>query len=68
MDYIFTQRELKWLDDLMPDAAKKEKEDSRKLKDEDADKEEEEKEVGLHTEETRIFAFHLKRKNGDMVA
>ena len=46
MDYIFTQRELKWLDDLMPEAAKKEKEDSRKLKDDDgADKEEEEKEV-----------------------
>ncbi|PVD39088.1 hypothetical protein C0Q70_01716 [Pomacea canaliculata] len=31
MDYIFTQRELKWLDDIMPDAAKKEKEDKMKL-------------------------------------
>ncbi|XP_076452517.1 electroneutral sodium bicarbonate exchanger 1-like [Babylonia areolata] len=31
MDYIFTQRELKWLDDLMPDATKKEKEDVKKL-------------------------------------
>ncbi|XP_059157993.1 electroneutral sodium bicarbonate exchanger 1-like isoform X2 [Physella acuta] len=32
MDYIFTQRELKWLDDLMPEATRKEKEDERKKK------------------------------------
>ncbi|BFZ21894.1 hypothetical protein BsWGS_24933 [Bradybaena similaris] len=30
LDYIFTQRELKWLDDLMPEATKKAKEDERK--------------------------------------
>ena len=46
MDYLFTQRELKWLDDLMPEAAKKEKEDSGKLSEDDADKDSEEKEVG----------------------
>merc|ERR1719239_403259 len=30
MDWIFTQRELKWLDDIMPEAAKKAKEDEKK--------------------------------------
>ncbi|KAK7507317.1 hypothetical protein BaRGS_00001252 [Batillaria attramentaria] len=35
MDKIFTQRELKWLDDLMPDSAKKAKEDAQKLKEAD---------------------------------
>ncbi|XP_059140068.1 sodium-driven chloride bicarbonate exchanger-like isoform X2 [Physella acuta] len=32
MDYIFTQRELRWLDDLMPEATKKAKEDELKNK------------------------------------
>ena len=35
MDYIFTQRELKWLDDLMPEAARKEREDAKKKKEEE---------------------------------
>uniref|UniRef100_A0A0L8G4E9 Anion exchange protein n=1 Tax=Octopus bimaculoides TaxID=37653 RepID=A0A0L8G4E9_OCTBM len=30
MDYIFTQRELKWLDDIMPEAHKRAKEDAEK--------------------------------------
>lgn len=30
MDWIFTQRELKWLDDVMPESAKKAKEDEKK--------------------------------------
>ena len=32
MDYIFTQRELKWLDDIMPEATTREKEDREKRK------------------------------------
>ncbi|CAL1539317.1 unnamed protein product [Lymnaea stagnalis] len=32
MDYIFTQHELKWLDDLMPEATRKAKEDEKKKK------------------------------------
>ncbi|XP_076459055.1 LOW QUALITY PROTEIN: electroneutral sodium bicarbonate exchanger 1-like [Babylonia areolata] len=47
MDYIFTQRELKWLDDLMPDAAKKEKEDAKKLHDDQEDEEEEREKQSL---------------------
>ncbi|CAG5122239.1 unnamed protein product, partial [Candidula unifasciata] len=39
MDYIFTQRELKWLDDLMPEAAKKAKEDQNQLEDDDEEDE-----------------------------
>ncbi|KAL8565473.1 hypothetical protein ACOMHN_049450 [Nucella lapillus] len=35
LDYLFTQRELKWLDDVMPDAAKKEKDDAKRLHDDD---------------------------------
>ncbi|KAK3795634.1 hypothetical protein RRG08_025685 [Elysia crispata] len=35
MDYMFTQRELKWLDDLMPEAARKESEDAKKKKEEE---------------------------------
>ncbi|XP_070186567.1 electroneutral sodium bicarbonate exchanger 1-like isoform X2 [Littorina saxatilis] len=45
MDYIFDQRELKWLDDLMPDASKKEKEDAHRLNDSsDKDSEEDQRE------------------------
>ena len=43
MDWIFTQRELKWLDDIMPEAAKKAKEDEKKKL-----AEMEEEEVSLH--------------------
>ena len=32
---MFTQRELKWLDDLMPEAARKESEDAKKKKEEE---------------------------------
>ncbi|RUS81962.1 hypothetical protein EGW08_010277 [Elysia chlorotica] len=35
LDYLFTQRELKWLDDLMPEAAKKESEDAKMKKEEE---------------------------------
>ncbi|ESO84530.1 hypothetical protein LOTGIDRAFT_222036 [Lottia gigantea] len=34
MDFYFTQHELKWLDDIMPEAHKREKEDEVKKKDE----------------------------------
>ena len=44
MDFIFTQRELKWLDDLMPDSSRKENEDAKKLNDDKDD----EKEVKLY--------------------
>lgn len=30
LDYVFSQHELKWLDDIMPDAHKREKEDKKK--------------------------------------
>ena len=30
MDYIFTQHELKWLDDIMPESHKRAKEDEKK--------------------------------------
>jgi hypothetical protein len=42
MDCIFTQRELKWLDDLMPDNSRKEKEDASKLTDNHHDDDEKE--------------------------
>lgn len=32
LDWIFSQQELRWLDDLMPDAHKREKEDKKKKK------------------------------------
>ncbi|XP_067685611.1 sodium-driven chloride bicarbonate exchanger-like isoform X2 [Haliotis asinina] len=35
MDYIFTQRELKWLDDIMPESHKRAKEDEEKQKEEE---------------------------------
>ena len=41
LDYLFSQRELKWLDDLMPEAARKEKEDKKKLADQDGEEKEE---------------------------
>ncbi|KAH9523267.1 hypothetical protein Btru_066239 [Bulinus truncatus] len=51
MDYIFTQRELKWLDDLMPEATRKAKEDEKKKKlAEQADQEEEEDSDVVHDE------------------
>ena len=39
LDYIFTQHDLKWLDDIMPDAHNREKEEKRKklLRDEEGD-------------------------------
>lgn len=30
LDYLFTQHELKWLDDIMPDSHKREKEEKKK--------------------------------------
>ena len=30
LDYVFTQHELKWLDDIMPEAHKREKEEKKK--------------------------------------
>jgi len=33
---LFTQQELKWLDDIMPESTKKKKEDAKKKKEEEA--------------------------------
>ena len=35
MDYIFTQNELKWLDDIMPEDKSKRKEDETKIAEDD---------------------------------
>jgi hypothetical protein len=32
LDWVFTQQELRWLDDIIPDASKREKEDKKKKK------------------------------------
>jgi hypothetical protein len=34
MDYLFTQHELSWLDDIMPETNKREKEDKQKQEEE----------------------------------
>ncbi|XP_041374197.1 sodium bicarbonate cotransporter 3-like [Gigantopelta aegis] len=39
MDYLFTQNELKWLDDIMPEDKSKRKEDEKKEAEDDAEKE-----------------------------
>lgn len=36
LDYVFTQHELKWLDDIMPESHKREKEDKKKLAEQEA--------------------------------
>ena len=35
MDFFFSQEELKWLDDIMPETHKREKEDAKKKKEEE---------------------------------
>lgn len=37
LDWVFTQHELKWLDDIMPDSHNKEKEDKLKEQEDDID-------------------------------
>ena len=37
LDYVFTQHELRWLDDIMPEAHKRAKEDA-KIKEEETEK------------------------------
>ena len=32
LDYVFTRHELRWLDDILPESHKKEKEDKKKVK------------------------------------
>lgn len=52
MDRVFTQRELKWLDDIMPEATTREKEDREKRKN-GLDEEE----VSFYISAKRIYAF-----------
>ncbi|XP_012941835.1 sodium bicarbonate cotransporter 3 [Aplysia californica] len=60
MDYIFTQRELKWLDDLMPEAAKKEKDDEKKkLAEMEAVNEEEEDEALLSEHYDKLMEIKI---------
>ena len=47
LDYVFTRHELKWLDDIMPEANKREKEDKKKKMLEEGDVEEAEDVVCL---------------------
>ena len=35
LDYVFSRHELRWLDDILPESHKKEKEDKRKKKDDE---------------------------------
>lgn len=71
MDCIFTQRELKWLDDLMPDSSRKEKEDAKQHLHIDHHDEEKEKESLLNDDgyserltEVKIQNEHLAAGDG----
>ncbi|ESP01661.1 hypothetical protein LOTGIDRAFT_139286, partial [Lottia gigantea] len=55
LEYIFPGNELKWLDDLMPDAAKKEKEDEQKFT-------EQEVQTVQHDRLGEKFAPHIIRR------
>uniref|UniRef100_A0A0B6ZC76 Bicarbonate transporter-like transmembrane domain-containing protein n=1 Tax=Arion vulgaris TaxID=1028688 RepID=A0A0B6ZC76_9EUPU len=59
LDYIFTQRELKWLDDLMPEATKKAKEDERKKSMNDDDNQEEEDVAFLNEKYCKLIDFKI---------
>ena len=50
---IFTQQDLMWLDDLMPESTKKRKEDARKKKEEEAKMAEE-----VRTRKDKTGCFH----------
>ena len=49
MDKLFTQNELKWLDDIMPEVHKREKEDQEKQQEEVGHKK------GKEIEETLVY-------------
>jgi hypothetical protein len=62
MDWMFTQRELKWLDDLMPEATKKEKEDEKKKLAELDDGEEEEDDALLSEHYDKLMEIKIGDK------
>ncbi|CAI9721662.1 electroneutral sodium bicarbonate exchanger 1-like isoform X1 [Octopus vulgaris] len=77
LDYVFTQRELKWLDDIMPDASTREKEDLEIMNNEETEegvqllsRDENEKlmEVRIqHEKPSEKFASHLSSNDLDRV-